>query len=55
LTDQAGAGPAGATLFSRFGQSGASSFGGLMIAQLAKLVVRDHRNRPSLPVMLSWP
>ena len=48
-------GPTGATDFSRFGHSGARSFGGLMIAQLAKLVVRDQRKRPSLSVMLKCP
>jgi hypothetical protein len=53
-TDQAGAGLRGAVEVSRSGQSGASRGGGLIIAQFAKLVVRDHRKIPSLLVMLNW-
>ena len=37
------------------GQSGTRSAGGLIIAQLANNIVRDHRNSPLLLVMLSWP
>src|ERR1700731_4547596 len=37
------------------GQSACSSAGGLMIAQLANDMVRDHRNSPLLLVMLNWP
>src|SRR5690242_18522833 len=49
--DQLGAGPGGgATERSRLGHSGTRSRGGLITAQLAKLVVRDHRKMPSLLV-----
>ena len=53
-TDQAGAGEVGwPGWFS--GQSGTRLAGGLMTAQLANDMVRDHRNRPVLLVILSWP
>src|SRR5579862_2413205 len=52
--DQAGAGPA---VWSGWfcGHSGSRSAGGLMTAQLANDIVRDHRNRPVLLVMSNWP
>jgi hypothetical protein len=54
LIDQAGAGPIGwSGWFS--GHSATRSAGGLITAQLAKDMVRDHRNIPVLFVMLSWP
>jgi len=37
------------------GHSGTRSAGGLMTAQMANDIVRDHRNSPVLLVMLSWP
>ena len=52
--DQAGAGPPGRSgWFS--GQSGTRLGRGLITAQLANDIVRDHRNSPVLSVMLSWP
>ena len=54
LMDHAGAGPTGwSGWFS--GQSGTRSAGGLITAQLANDMVRDHRNSPVLLVMSNWP
>jgi hypothetical protein len=51
-TDQGGVGPVGwSGWFS--GHSGTRFAGGLMIEQFANDIVRDHRNRPLLLVMLN--
>ena len=53
-TDQGGAGAVGWPGWF-CGQSGTRLGGGLITAQLANDMVRDHRNSPVLSVMLSWP
>src|SRR5580658_10538790 len=52
--DQAGAGPVGWSGWF-CGHRGSRSAGGLITAQLANDIVRDHRNSPVLLVMLNCP